>query len=99
LFGALQLGLSHADQHRVRITSHLRNHLGDFETLAQSILQFPTRIAEVVPGYPSVIRAVDAAKAGMGSIVFTLGHPLPTPTPLCGKLPSRQTSKCTLSRP
>jgi hypothetical protein len=75
LFGALQLGLSHADRHRVRITSHLRHHLTDFETLARSILQRPTRIAEVVPDYPSVIGAVDAAKAGMGGVVFAPGHP------------------------
>jgi hypothetical protein len=75
LFGALQLGLSHSDRHRVRITSHLRDHLVDFETLARSILQRPTRIAEVVPDYPSAIGAVDAAKAGMGGVVFAPGHP------------------------
>jgi hypothetical protein len=34
LFGALQLGLSHTDRQRVRITSHLRHHLTDFEMLA-----------------------------------------------------------------
>jgi hypothetical protein len=90
------LGLSHADQHRVRITSHLRDHLVDFETLTRSILQRPTRIAEVVPDYPSAIGAMDAAKAGMGGVVFALGHP---PPPLCGKPPSRWTSKHASSRP
>ena len=33
LFGALQLGLSHADQPHVWITPHLRAHLMDFEAL------------------------------------------------------------------
>ncbi len=70
LFGALQLGLSHMDQHQVQITSHLWDHLMGFETLAWSILQHPTLIAEVVPDYPSVIGSVDATKAGMGGIVF-----------------------------
>jgi hypothetical protein len=43
--------------------------------LAQSILQCPTWIAEVMPDYPSVIRSVDVAKAGMGGVVFALGQP------------------------
>jgi hypothetical protein len=49
--------------------------LTDFETLAQSILQRPTRIAEVIPNYPSVIGSVGAAKAGMGGVVFAPGQP------------------------
>jgi hypothetical protein len=79
------LGLSHVDRHRVRITSHLRDHLVDFETLARSILQRPTRIAEVVPDYPSAIGAVDAAKAGMGGVVFAPGHP---PHSVASRLPA-----------
>ena len=37
LFGALQLGLTHSDKHRVKITHFLRDHLTDFETLARDI--------------------------------------------------------------
>ena len=37
LFGALQLGLSHADKHWVWITPHLWAHLMDFQALAHSI--------------------------------------------------------------
>ena len=75
LFGALQLGLSHADKHRVRITPHLRAHLTDFETLARSLAHRPTRFAELVPDYPSVIGSVDAAKQGMGGVLFAPGKP------------------------
>jgi hypothetical protein len=76
LFGALQLGLSHADQHWVQIMSHLWNHLMDLETLARSLLQCPTQIAEVMLDYPSIIGSVDLAKAGMvGGVVFAPGQP------------------------
>ena len=37
LFSTLQLGLSHADQHWVKITHFLCNHLTDFEALACDI--------------------------------------------------------------
>ena len=73
LFGALQLGLKHADHHCVRITPYLRDHLTDFETLAQSISIRPTRFAEIVPDYPTVIGSVDASKAGMGGVIFAPG--------------------------
>ena len=52
LFGTLQLGLTHTDQHRVHITSHLCDHLTDFEWLAQSIATCPTHFTELVPDYP-----------------------------------------------
>ena len=70
LFGAMQLGLKRADEHRVRITPYLRDHLEDFERLARSLATRPTRFAEIVPDYPSVIGAVDAAKVGMGGVLF-----------------------------
>ena len=73
LFGALQLGLSHADMHCVCITNHLRNHLTDFELLAQSIATCPTCFAELVPNYPSAIGSADAAKSGMGGVHFAKG--------------------------
>jgi hypothetical protein len=38
-------------------------------------VQRPTRIAEVMPDYPSIIGSVDLAKAGMGGIVFAPGQP------------------------
>jgi hypothetical protein len=74
LFGAMHLGLKLADAHRVRITPYLRDHLSDFECLTLSIADRPTRIAEIVPDYPSVIGAVDAAKVGMGGVLFAEDH-------------------------
>ena len=74
LFGALQLGLSHADKHRIWITPHLRAHLTDFEALAQNIAYHPTCCMEIVPDYPSVISSVDGTKPGMGGgVLFTPG--------------------------
>ena len=66
LFGALQLGLSHANRHQVKITRHL---------LTRDISQRPTRLAKVISHYPSVLGSVDAAKPGMGGVLFTPGHP------------------------
>ena len=39
--------------------------------------QRPTCLAEIVPDYPLVIGAVDAAQAGMGGVLFAEGkHPV-----------------------
>ena len=38
LFGALQLGLAHADRHQVKITRFLCNHLTNLEALACNIV-------------------------------------------------------------
>ena len=77
LFGALQLGLKHPDKNRVRITQHIRQHLDDFERLAEDLCSRPTRIAEVVEEDPSALQAVDAALPGMGGVLFSPGqHPV-----------------------
>ena len=75
LFGAFQLGLTHTDCRRIHITSHLCDHLSDFEGLAQSLATCPTHLAELVPDYPSAIGSVDAAKSGMGGVLFTADQP------------------------
>ena len=75
LFSALQLGLAHSDKHRVKINHFLRDHLTNFEALARDISLHLTRLAEVVPDYPSVIGSVDTAKPGMGGVLFTPGYP------------------------
>ena len=84
LFGTLQLGLSNLDKHHIKITCFLRDHLSDFEALAQDISLRPMRLAEVVLDYPLVIGSVDAAKLGMGGVLFTSGHP---PTLWCAAFP------------
>ena len=73
LFGALQLGLSHANQHCVHITNHLCNHLTDFELLTQSIATRPTCFTELMPDYPLAIGSIDTAKSGMGGVLFAKG--------------------------
>ena len=75
LFGALQLGLSHANKHQVHITLHLQDHLTDFEALMHSITQCPTCFLEIVPNYLLVIGSVDAAKLGMGGMLFRPSKP------------------------
>ena len=74
LFSALQLGLTHSDRNRVRITVHMRRFLDDFELLARSVAQRPTRLAEIVPDHPQVLGATDAAKPGMGGVIFVEGE-------------------------
>ena len=75
IFGTLQLGITYANQHHVCITSHLRDHLTDFEWLTQSIATCPTRLAELVPDYLSAIGSVDVAKSGMGGVLFADAQP------------------------
>ena len=74
LFSALQLGLKHSDKHRVRITKHIAAHLADFERLAQSLMDRPTRLGEIVPDTPVILGTVDACKAGMGGAIFSVDH-------------------------
>ena len=74
LFGALQLGLTESGDGRIRVTKHIRAHLNDFERLARDLCTRPTRIAEIVPEEPTIIRADDAAKMGMGGVIFADGH-------------------------
>jgi hypothetical protein len=75
LFSTLQTGIKHSDRHRVRIDSHVRAQLDDFEFLARDLHSRPTRLAELVPDSPSTIGAVDAALPGMGGVWFVDGSP------------------------
>jgi hypothetical protein len=61
----------------VRIDSHVRAQLDDFEALAADLHHLrPTRLTEIVPDHlPSGIGAVDAAKPGMGGVWFIDGAP------------------------
>lgn len=75
LFSALQLGLKELEPHRVHITCFIRESLDDFEHIAMDLATRPTRLAEIVPEEPTLIQAIDAAKAGMGGVIFTRNHP------------------------
>ena len=73
LFGALQLGLTESTEGRVKLSQYIRDHLADFERLVRDLASRPTRLAELVTEDPTVLQAVDAAKAGMGGVVFAEG--------------------------
>ena len=70
LFSALQLALNKASDARIRITRSLRQHVEAFASLAASLSQRPTQLAEIVPQEPSFLGATDAAKPGMGGIFY-----------------------------
>ena len=79
LFSLLQEAFRHKerDRPRLRLTRDVHHILDDFRALALDIANRPTRIAELVPHYPSVIGACDAAGTGMGGVFFvptTTGH-------------------------
>ena len=85
LFSALQLGLKHSDRNRIRITRHIADHLAKFEELLQDVGSRPTRLAEIVPDHPTIIGACDAAKPGMGGVLF---HPKQPPTVWRARFPA-----------
>jgi hypothetical protein len=70
LFSALQLALTQAKGNWVRLNKSLRHHIATFASLAASLRERPTHLAEVVPQAPSFIGATDAAKVGMGGVYF-----------------------------
>jgi len=93
LFSALQVGLKHSDKGRIKLTPHIHVYLQDFERIALSLATRPTRLAELIPELPSVLGACDAAKAGMGGVLFCPGFaPLlwraPFPTSVQNRLVS-----------
>ena len=55
LFSTLQSGFRYCDQHRIRVTPAVRAQLSDFEELARSVADRPTRLAEIVPDIPTFL--------------------------------------------
>ena len=55
----------------MRITQHIRNHLTDFEILANDLHRRPTRLGEIVADCPRELGTVDACAKGMGGVLFT----------------------------
>ena len=78
LFCALQLALNRKSDGRVRITASVRHHLDTFASLAASLTQRPTHLAEIVEQDLSLLGANDAAKPGMGGVPMDAWH-LPFP--------------------
>ena len=72
LFCCLQLALNKAkgNNARIRINRELRLHLDAFTALAADLSKRPTHLAEIVPQDPSYLGTTDAAKPGMGGVIF-----------------------------
>ena len=68
LFSQLQVALQRRAHHRVRIHKEAKACLQDFYTLAQDLVQRPTRMAEIVPTHPLYAGCCDASRAGMGGV-------------------------------
>jgi hypothetical protein len=68
LFSQLQLALNQRTGHRVKLNQAARDHIADFDRLAQDVSARPTRLAEIVPSKPRYKGLCDAAKAGMGGV-------------------------------
>jgi hypothetical protein len=69
----LNMGYYHIElcpDNRVRINKSLRHHINAFASLATSLRNCPTHLAEVVPQAPSLLGTTDAAKVGMGGVYF-----------------------------
>jgi hypothetical protein len=70
LFSTLQLELTQAKGNQVRINKSLQHHIVTFASLAASLHNRPTHLAEVVPQAHSFMGTTDAAKVGMGGVYF-----------------------------
>ena len=70
LFSILQAALSKADRNRVRITPQVWHMAEDFQAIANTLRDRPTRLRELVPTMPSYIGACDACQRGMGGVWF-----------------------------
>ena len=57
---------------RIKVYQSTRDKLRDWKWLAKDIATRPTSIAEVVRHPPSIWQATDAAKSGMGGVIFDL---------------------------
>ena len=81
LFSNMQSALTKALQSgsRVRIGRHEKAELSDWAWLADSLCTRPTSIAEVVHKQPAFGGDCDAAKPGMGGVLFNLRSPTAAP--------------------
>ena len=71
-FSSLYTGLSQTSpDHRIRLTTPIRDSLLDLQYLAQDLANRPTRIGEIVDSLPVAYSAADACGIGMGGIWFS----------------------------
>ena len=73
MFSHIQVALVKAgSSNRIKVDRSTRDKLHDWTWLAGDIANLPTSIAEVVRHPPSIWKSTDAAKAGMGGVIFDL---------------------------
>ena len=73
MFSHIQAALVKAgSSERIKVDRSTRVKLRDWKCMAEDISTRPTSIAEVVRHPPSIWQATDAAKAGMGGVIFDL---------------------------
>jgi hypothetical protein len=71
LFSILQDALGKADRNRVRVTQHVWHMAADFQAIADTLRDRPTRLQELVPSTPTYVGACDACQRGMGGVWFS----------------------------
>ena len=73
MFSHIQAALVNSgSSNRIKVDRSTRDELRDWKWLTADITTRPTSIAEVVRHPPSIWQATDAAKAGMGCVIFDL---------------------------
>jgi hypothetical protein len=72
VFSHLQAALQtrNLSQGRIRVSNHVRATLADFEWLADSLQDRPTRLQELVAQTPCLYGTTDACGRGMGGIIL-----------------------------
>lgn len=74
LFSTMQEALRHQTAARITLGQPQQDFLEDIRHLAEDLDQRPTHVQEIVPTAPTILGASDAAKPGMGGVVFTQEH-------------------------
>lgn len=71
MFSTMQEAFRHQTAARISLGKPQHDFLEDIRHLAQELKSRPTHVQEVVPSFPSILGASDAAKPGMGGIAFS----------------------------
>jgi hypothetical protein len=84
VFSHLQAALQtrNLSQGRIRVSNHVRATLADFEWLADSLQDRPTRLQELVAQTPCLYGTTDACGQGMGGIILPPDTCSPSAPPL-----------------
>ena len=73
-FSTLQAAFKHREQGRIPLRAAQHDFLADIRYLADRLEERPTHVQEVVQTQPAILGACDAAKAGMGGVLFPDGE-------------------------